>query len=66
MLEELEAILGVTQVQHALALMTCTKHGIADSEMIDLLAFDESFHSSTTYGMNNTCIVIKKYIFHCW
>lgn len=50
MLEELETILGVTQVQHALAIMTCTKHGITDSEMIDLLAVDETFHSTTTYG----------------
>lgn len=50
MLEELETILGVVQVQHALALLTCAKHGITDSEMIDLLAFDENFHSSTTYG----------------
>lgn len=50
MLEELETILGVVQVQHALALITCTKHGITDSEMIDLLAFDENFHSTTTYG----------------
>nr|XP_022901761.1 NACHT and WD repeat domain-containing protein 2 [Onthophagus taurus] len=49
MLEELEAILGVIQVQHALAIITCTKHGITDSEMIDLLAFDENFHSNTTY-----------------
>lgn len=50
MLEELETILGVTQVQHALAIMTCTKHGITDSEMIDLLAFDENFHSTGTYS----------------
>lgn len=50
MLEELETILGTTQVQHALALMTCTKHGISDTEMIDLLAFDEPFQSSSTYG----------------
>ncbi|KAF2893747.1 hypothetical protein ILUMI_12441 [Ignelater luminosus] len=49
MLEELEKILGVIQVQHALAILTSTKHGIMDSEMIDLLAFDEPFHSSTTY-----------------
>ncbi|CAH1102040.1 unnamed protein product [Psylliodes chrysocephalus] len=49
MLEELEAILGETQVQHALALLTCTKHSLTDSEMIDLLAFDESFHTDTTY-----------------
>ncbi|KAF5270218.1 hypothetical protein FQA39_LY08432 [Lamprigera yunnana] len=49
MLEKLEKILGVIQVQHALALMTCTKHGITDSEMIDLLAFDETFHNSGTY-----------------
>lgn len=50
MLEELEQILGVTQVQHALAIMTCTKHGITDSEMIDLLAFDENFYNTGTYG----------------
>lgn len=50
MLEELETILGVTLVQHALAIMTCTKNGITDSEMIDLLAFDEKFQSSLTYG----------------
>ncbi|EFA06477.1 hypothetical protein TcasGA2_TC009369 [Tribolium castaneum] len=49
MLEELETILGVTQVQHALAIITSTKHGVTDSEMIDLLAFDDSFHSTTTY-----------------
>jgi hypothetical protein len=50
MLEELETILGVTQVQHALAIITSTKHGVTDSEMIDLLAFDDNFHSTTTYG----------------
>ncbi|KAK5648750.1 hypothetical protein RI129_003642 [Pyrocoelia pectoralis] len=49
MLEKLEKILGITQVQHALALMTCTKDGITDSEMIDLLAYDEYFHNSGTY-----------------
>jgi hypothetical protein len=49
MLEELETILGVTQVQHALAIITSTKHGVTDSEMIDLLAFDDNFHSTTTY-----------------
>ncbi|KAL3288933.1 hypothetical protein HHI36_003377 [Cryptolaemus montrouzieri] len=49
MLEELETIIGVVQVEHALALITCSKHGITDSEMIDLLAFDEQFHSNNTY-----------------
>ncbi|XP_049826318.1 NACHT and WD repeat domain-containing protein 2 isoform X2 [Aethina tumida] len=49
MLEELETILDKTQVQHALAIITCTKHGVTDSEMMDLLAFDENFHSTTTY-----------------
>lgn len=56
MLEELEAILGAVQVQHALALLTCTKHGVTDSEMIDLLAFDENFHSSSTHG--NKCLIL--------
>lgn len=50
MLEGLETILGIQQVQHALAILTFIKHGISDSEMIDLLAFDENFHSNTTYG----------------
>lgn len=50
MLEELEHILGAIQVQHALAILTCTKHGIMDSEMIDMLAFDQSFYSTATYG----------------
>ncbi|CAG9765713.1 unnamed protein product [Ceutorhynchus assimilis] len=49
MLEELESIVGTVQVQHALSLITCSKHGVTDSEMLDLLAFDESFHSTTTY-----------------
>ncbi|KAB0804135.1 hypothetical protein PPYR_01105 [Photinus pyralis] len=49
MLEKLEKILGITQVQHALALMTCTKDGITDSEMIDLLAYDDCFHNNGTY-----------------
>lgn len=50
MLEELETILGGVQVQHALAIMTFTKHGVTDSEMIDLLALDDTFHNATTYG----------------
>ncbi|XP_065167837.1 NACHT and WD repeat domain-containing protein 2 [Atheta coriaria] len=49
MLEELEMILGTTQVQHALALVTFTKHGITDSEMIDLLSFDQTFHANATF-----------------
>uniref|UniRef100_A0AAR5PUI3 NACHT domain-containing protein n=1 Tax=Dendroctonus ponderosae TaxID=77166 RepID=A0AAR5PUI3_DENPD len=49
MLEELESIIGAAQVQHALALISCSKHGVTDSEMLDLLAFDENFHSRTTY-----------------
>ncbi|KAK9874009.1 hypothetical protein WA026_002362 [Henosepilachna vigintioctopunctata] len=49
MLEELETIIDVSQVEYALALISCSKHGITDSEMIDLLAFDEQFHSNNTY-----------------
>ncbi|XP_017775485.1 PREDICTED: NACHT and WD repeat domain-containing protein 2 isoform X1 [Nicrophorus vespilloides] len=49
MLEELETILGQNQVEHALAIMTSTKHGITDSEMLDLLAHDEIFQNNTTY-----------------
>lgn len=49
MLEELEAIIGISYVQHALALITSSKHGITDSEMIDLLAFDETFSCTTTF-----------------
>lgn len=50
MLQELEHVLGELKVQHALALMTCVKCAITDTEMIDLLAFDPEFHSTATYG----------------
>lgn len=50
MLEGLETILGLQQVQRVLALLTFSKHGISDSEMIDLLSFHENFHSSSTFG----------------
>lgn len=60
MLEELETILETKQVQHALALLTNAKHGATDSEMIDLLAFDENFHSSSTHGMLLRSFCFKK------
>lgn len=50
MLEELETILGKDCVEHALAILTSTKLGICDSEMLDLLAFDTAFESKDTYG----------------
>ena len=50
LLAELENSLGVTRVQHALALLTASKHGLRDAEMLDLLARDPAFHSESTYG----------------
>lgn len=49
MLEELEVILGKERVEHALALVTASKTGLTDSEMLDLLAHDAAFHSEATY-----------------
>ncbi|KAL1513904.1 hypothetical protein ABEB36_003243 [Hypothenemus hampei] len=49
MLEELESIIGKSQVEHALALISCSKYGITDSEILDLLAYDENFQSNSTY-----------------
>lgn len=63
MLGELETILGVPQVTNALAILTCTKHGVTDSEMIDLLAFDEKFHSNSTYGKEYVLINVVCYLF---
>jgi hypothetical protein len=40
----------ISQVEHALALVTATKTGLSDSEMLDLLAHDSAFHSQATYG----------------
>ncbi|KAF5283296.1 hypothetical protein FQR65_LT13975 [Abscondita terminalis] len=65
MLDKLEKLLGVTQVQHALALVTCTKLGITDSEMIDLLAFNECFHNSGTYVVwAPACLMWSRLIKH--
>ncbi|XP_076260371.1 NACHT domain- and WD repeat-containing protein 1 isoform X1 [Rhynchophorus ferrugineus] len=49
LLEELESIVGTAQVQRALALISCSKHGVTDSEMLDLLAMDDTFRSTSTY-----------------
>ncbi|XP_030753342.1 NACHT and WD repeat domain-containing protein 2 [Sitophilus oryzae] len=49
LLEELESIVGSPQVQRALALIFSSKHGVTDSEMLDLLALDDNFRSATTY-----------------
>uniref|UniRef100_A0A6P7FUD4 NACHT and WD repeat domain-containing protein 2 isoform X1 n=1 Tax=Diabrotica virgifera virgifera TaxID=50390 RepID=A0A6P7FUD4_DIAVI len=65
MLEELETILGETQVQHALALLTCTKHSLTDSEMIDLLAFDEHFNTDTTFEKSSLCDVLVSWAPAC-
>jgi len=40
----------IWQVEHALALVTASKTGLTDSEMLDLLAHDAAFHSEATYG----------------
>ena len=40
----------ISQVEHALALVTASKTGLTDSEMLDLLAHDAAFHSEATYG----------------
>ncbi|KAG8234981.1 hypothetical protein J437_LFUL013861 [Ladona fulva] len=48
-LDELENFLGKKRVQHAFALSAASRFGLADSEMLDLLAHDEAFHSETTY-----------------
>lgn len=37
-------------MEHALALVTASKTGLTDSEMLDLLAHDAAFHSEATYG----------------
>lgn len=37
-------------MEHALALVTASKTGLTDSEMLDLLANDAAFHSEATYG----------------
>ncbi|XP_071449148.1 uncharacterized protein [Hetaerina americana] len=48
-LDELEVFLGKVRVQHAFALMAASRFGLTDSEMLDLLAHDKSFHSDATY-----------------
>lgn len=45
-------------MQYALSLIAAAKIGIMDSEMLDLLAQDPSFHSSATYGKHITYVCV--------
>lgn len=38
------------QVSLAMGLLTAAKFGLTDTEMLDLLAFMDVFHSTDTYG----------------
>ncbi|XP_054275892.1 NACHT and WD repeat domain-containing protein 2-like [Macrosteles quadrilineatus] len=49
MLSQLEEKLGKEQVSLAIGLLSSAKYGLTDSEMLDLLAFTEVFHSKDTY-----------------
>ncbi|XP_046670625.1 NACHT domain- and WD repeat-containing protein 1 [Homalodisca vitripennis] len=49
MLSQLEEKLGKEQVSLAMALLTSAKYGLTDSEMLDLLASLDVFHSKDTY-----------------
>ncbi|XP_052123823.1 NACHT domain- and WD repeat-containing protein 1-like [Frankliniella occidentalis] len=49
LLDQLEAILGKEQVAYGVALLCVAKYGVSDSEMLDLLAHDPIFHSSSTH-----------------
>lgn len=49
LLDQLEEALGEQQVAHAAALISAAKYGVSDSEMLDLLAHDATFHSTETH-----------------
>lgn len=49
LLDQLEAVLGKSQVAYAAALVSAAKYGVSDSEMLDLLAHHGDFHSSATH-----------------
>ncbi|XP_014258640.1 NACHT domain- and WD repeat-containing protein 1 [Cimex lectularius] len=49
MLEQLETIFGKEKIEKALCLLIGSKYGLQDSEMLDVLSSDETFHTSTTY-----------------
>ncbi|XP_059471798.1 NACHT domain- and WD repeat-containing protein 1 isoform X2 [Neocloeon triangulifer] len=49
LLEELETILGQVRIKKALSLISASKFGLCDSEMLDLLAQDSVYHSEKTY-----------------
>ncbi|CAB3364546.1 Hypothetical predicted protein [Cloeon dipterum] len=49
LLQELEAILGQVRIKKALSLISASKFGLCDSEMLDLLAQDSVYHSEKTY-----------------
>ena len=49
MLDSIEAMLDSSRVKMALSLITVSKYGLRDSELLDMLSHDPVFHSDTTY-----------------
>jgi len=50
LLKQLEQLLGREQLEKCVALLSAAKYGLSDSEMLDVLALDPVFHSSSTYS----------------
>lgn len=49
MLDSIEAMLDSNRVKMALSLITVSKYGLRDSELLDMLSHEAVFHSDTTY-----------------
>lgn len=48
-LAALEELCGEGRLRACLGALTASRHGLADHEMVDLLARDKQFHSDDTY-----------------
>ncbi|RZF39182.1 hypothetical protein LSTR_LSTR014668 [Laodelphax striatellus] len=67
MLEQLETLLGTEQVAIAMALLVASKFGLSDSEMLDVLAHDTAFHSTSTYlKWAPACLFWARFVKRMW
>jgi hypothetical protein len=48
--KQLSNLCFCVQIKKALSLISASKFGLCDSEMLDLLAQDSVYHSNKTYG----------------
>lgn len=62
MLDCVDAMLDLNRVKMALSLISTSKYGLRDSELLDMLSHESIFHSEKTYCKQKFNFVISFFI----